>query len=171
MNERGFSLLRRLRFPGVGDERGQSYLEFILVFPLLVVLFLFIGIYGWYWWNQTTAATAIHDGTYFAAIRHGSRGLGYRETRRALRAALGRSALAYEDEFAITNYPDMRSTWGVIAYDTAVRLPFVGGKRYVCAWTPDGATQWCTRDTLFSVKAASFQRYERFYGGPPRGWE
>ena len=38
-------------------ERGQSSLEFILVFPLLVVLFAFIAVQAWWWWNQTSAAS------------------------------------------------------------------------------------------------------------------
>ena len=171
MKHQLFKLLKKARIPGTGDERGQSYLEFIMVFPALVVLFLFIAVYGWYWWNQTTAATAIHDGTYYAAIRYGNRGLGYAETRRALRAALGQSALDYEGKFAIVHYPGMRSTWGVIANESAIRLPYVGGEQYVCEWTPDGQVRWCTRDTIFSIKAMSFQRRERFYGGPPDGWE
>ncbi len=135
-----------------GDERGQSYLEFILIFPALVALLLFIGAFGWYWWNQTTAATAIHDGTYWAAIRGSSMGRGYAETRRALQAALGGVAQEYEGRFILRRYPQYRSTWGVIRNDRVIALPFLG-------------------DTLFQVRAMSFQRTERFYGGPPEDWE
>ncbi len=136
----------------VGDERGQSSLEFLMIFPALVALLLFIGVYGWHWWNQTTAATAIHDGTYWSAIRGGSMARGYTEVRRALGAALGGAASGYEGKFVMKRYTGYRSTWGVIDNSGVVALPYLG-------------------ETLLRVRAGAFQRTERFYGGPPQDWE
>jgi len=136
----------------VQDEQGQTYIEFLIVFPLLAALLLFIGIFGWFWWEQTTAATAIHNGVYLAAVENGDRGVGYAVTRQTLNAALGGAAAGFEGRYVIVHIPEMRSTWGGIAKDSPISVPFLG-------------------TALFRTRAMSFQRTERFYGGPPEDWE
>jgi len=130
-------------------REGQALAEFIIVYPLFFLLVLFVIAYGWWWWNQTTAACAIHDGTYEAARVGG--GVGGAAIREKLQAALGGTADLYEGHYSIAEFPGMRSVRGDIHLDHTVNIPWVG-------------------DVLFRVRACSFQRKEKFYGGPPAGW-
>lgn len=133
-------------------QRGQAFVEFVVVFPLLVLLFLFVGVQAWYWWNQSSAAIAIHDGTTAAAHHTGSLTEGYAETLRALAAPLGGTAQEYEGTYSIVELPQMRATMGAIRNSRVIELPYVGAE-------------------LFTVEARSFQRKEQFYGGPPGYFE
>lgn len=140
------------RGDGEPKESGAAMVEFALVFPLLTLLFLLVATYGWYWWNQTTAATAIHEGVYATAIKGGSNRDGIEATQAQLRAALGGAADSYNGNFYILARPGWRSDIGGIENKQVVRIPWVG-------------------PLLFTVKAQSVQRHERFYGGRPTGWE
>ena len=140
------------REEGEKGERGQAFLEFIIVFPLLVILFLFIAVQAWWWWNQTSAAVAIHDGTAAAAHHSGSLAEGYQETFRALVAPLGGTAQEYAGTYQIVDLGAMRATAGYIHNSRVIALPYIGAK-------------------LFTVEASSFQRKEEFYGGPPSYFE
>ena len=133
-------------------ESGAAMVEFAMVFPLLTLLFLFVAVYGWYWWNQTTAATAIHRGVYAAAIKGGSARAGHEATQDMLHAALGGAADSYEGNYYIIRRPGWRSDIGGIENKQIINIPWVG-------------------PLLFTVKAQSVQRHERFYGGRPTGWE
>ena len=135
-----------------GGQRGQALVEFIVVFPLLVILFLFIAVQAWYWWNQTSSAIAIHDGTAAAAHHAGSLMAGYEETQRALAAPLGGTAQEYDGSYFIVELPPMRATAGYIRNSRVIELPYIGAE-------------------LFTVEASSFQRKEQFYGGPPSYFE
>jgi hypothetical protein len=137
---------------GQPGERGQSSLEFILVFPLLVILFALIALQAWWWWNQTTAAVAIHDGTAAAGHHGGSLAAGYAEVRQSLSAALGGMAHDYVGTFEIKELPAMRATVGRIRSESVVRIPYLGTR-------------------VLAVEARSFQRKEQFYGGPPGTFE
>lgn len=132
------------------DRRGQDMIEWVIGLPLFLLLCGALAFYAWQWWNQTTAAAAIHDGTYLAAQRGGSLGAGLARTQQMLDVALGASASRYR----ISLYPDAatRSVIGQISNDDALRIPFLG--------------------TLpLNIRASSYQRWEQFYGGPPEdGW-
>jgi len=130
-----------------GEEQGQAMVEFIVVFPLMVVLFLLVAVQGWWWWNQASAAVAIHDGTAAAGHHEGSVEVGYEETFRALAAPLGGAAEDYRGTYTIVDLPQMRATAGTIRNEHVVELPYLG-------------------EELFTVEASSFQRKEQFYGGP-----
>ena len=136
----------------VRREAGQAYLEFVVVLSALVALALFLAVFGWHWWTQVTAATAIHDAVYAAAIEGGSRAEGYRTMRGLLNAALGGTAGQFAGKVSILYLPDWRSTVGWVSDVRTVALPFLGGG-------------------VLTVRAASVQRTERFYAGPPEDWE
>jgi hypothetical protein len=136
----------------LGGEQGQAYVEFLVVLPLMAILFLFVAVQAWYWWNQTSAAIAIHDGTAAAAHHNGSVEAGYHETLRALAAPLGGTALDYAGTYTIVDLPSMRATAGTIRNARVIDLPYIGPE-------------------LFTVEASSFQRKEQFYGGPPDYFE
>ena len=128
------------------DDRGQNTLEWTVAFPFFMLVVWSLIVFGWYWWSQTTAATAIHDGTYLAARRGGGIAQGLTRTQELLNAALG----GQSDDFTIHMGFTGRSVWGSVSNDRTVRIPFLG-------------------DTFLQVKALSFQRRERFYEGPPPG--
>ena len=132
-------------------EEGQALLEWILVFPLLTLLLLFVGLFAWWWWEQTTAAWAIHDGVHVAARQGGSVGAGLSVVDQELSSALGGYASRFSGHVSIFHDPARRSVRGEIDLPQNIDVPFVG-------------------PVLFRVRASSFQRDERFYGGPPSGW-
>jgi Flp pilus assembly protein TadG len=131
------------------DMRGQDMLEWVIGLPLFLLLCGAIAFYGWLWWNQTTAAIAIHDGAYLAAQRGGNTGAGFDRTMRILNAALGKASGNYR----ISIYEDetTRSVIGNIYNNDIMRIPYIG------------------RMPL-NIRAGSYQRWEQFYGGPPAGW-
>ena len=133
-------------------EAGQAYLEFVVVLGAMVALALFVAVFGWHWWTQVTAATAIHDAVYAAAIQGGSRAEGHQVMRGLLNAALGGTAHQFDGKVVIRYLPDWRATVGWVNDVRPVALPFLG-------------------DGMLTVRAASLQRTERFYGGPPEDWE
>lgn len=131
------------------DQRGQGLLEWTVALPLFLLLCAGIAFYAWTWWNQVSAAAAIHDGVYIAAIKRGDMGAGYGRIREMLNASVG----SFSDQYSIrlTQSGGMRSVSGEISNPHSVKLPFLGRR-------------------LFNIRASSFQRAERFYGGPPQGW-
>ena len=133
-------------------EAGQAYLEFVVVLSALVALALFLAVFGWHWWTQVTAATAIHDAVHAAAVEGGSRAEGFHTMQRRLNAALGGTAGQFDGKVSILYLPDWRSTVGWVSDVRPVALPFLGSG-------------------VLTVRAASLQRTERFYAGPPEDWE
>ncbi len=129
--------------------RGQDVLEWTVGLPIFLILCVGIAFYAWTWWNQTTAAAAIHDGTYLAAIKGGDLGSGYWRIQQMLNASVGGFAGSYE--YNLTPDSGERSVLGTIGNARAVNLPFLG-------------------EMFFGIRASSFQRAEQFYGGPPQGW-
>jgi len=141
--------MRRSSLRFLRDRRGQDILEYTVVLPIFLMVVVGLMVYAWYWWSQTTAAVAIHDGTYLAARRGGSIAQGMARVEELLRAALGGGA--QHIHYSITERPAERSMEGQIEGERMIHLPFVG-------------------DTLLRVRASSFQRREQFYGGRPNGW-
>lgn len=131
------------------DLRGQGLVEWTVALPVFLMLCAGIAFYAWTWWNQTSAATAIHDGTYAAAIQGGNTGTGYGRIRSMLNASVGNFTGSYT--IRLSKVGGMRSVSGAISNPSAITLPFLGRM-------------------LFGIRASSFQRAERFYGGPPHGW-
>jgi hypothetical protein len=131
------------------DESGQAYLEFILLFGMALFLAGVFATLSWWWWNQTIAATAIHDGTEAAAVWNGgSLGRGYETTNRLLHAGLGGFAPGAAS-YTIGYAGSLRSVIGNIDYQYPA--PFGLGTMH--------------------VRARAFLRRERFYAGPPDQWE
>lgn len=131
------------------DQRGQGLMEWTVALPLFLLLCLSIAFYAWTWWNQVTAAAAIHDGVYVAAIKGGDIGAGYGRVQTMLNASVGNFSNQYSVRFL--QQGGTKSVLGEITNPNSVQLPFLGRM-------------------LFNVRASSFQRAERFYGGPPKGW-
>jgi hypothetical protein len=147
-NCKAFGSLKRLkRFHH--DECGQDLVEWTVGLPVFMIMCAGIAFYAWMWWNQVTAAAAVHDGTYLAAMRGGGAGAGRTRTQQMLRSAVGNFANSY----SITMAPSaaQRSVVGSVRNQSLFRLPFLGA-------------------LPLNIQAQSFQRQEQFYGGPPQGW-
>lgn len=142
------------RFKQIGkhfwqDQRGQDLIEWSASLVVFLVLCGAIAMYFWVWWNQTAAAGAVHDGTYWAAIRGGSAAQGAARSIQMLDAAVGQFAQQYQIQF---QSDPRKSVSGAVKTNKTFVIPFVGNLPY-------------------TIQAHSFQRLERFYGGPvgPRG--
>lgn len=131
------------------DECGQDLVEWTVGLPIFLVLCAGIVFYAWMWWNQVAAAAAVHDGTYLAAMRGGDTSAGYARAQRMLRSAVGGFASSYRISLAPS--PGQRSVIGSVQNHRVFQLPFLGA-------------------LPLHIQAQSFQRLERFYGGPPQGW-
>ncbi len=127
------------------DESGQDLLEWTVTLPVFMALCVGIAFYFWLWWNQVSAAAAVHDGTYLAAIKGGDAGAGYARIERMLQASVGNFKTSYSVRIAADSPKSVR---GAVQNNRLFRLPFLGLFPFV-------------------VRAQSFQRQEQFYGGPP----
>ena len=126
------------------DNRGQDLIEWTASLAVFLLLCGAIAMYFWVWWNQAAAAGAVHDGTYLAAIRGGSAADGTARSYEMLRSAVGQFANQYQIQFV--NDP-RKSVRGDVKTNKTFVIPFVGNLPY-------------------TIRAHSFQRLERFYGGP-----
>ncbi len=131
------------------DESGQDLVEWTVGLPVFMILCAGIVFYAWMWWNQVAAATAVHDGTYLAAMRGGDMGAGYARTQQMLRSAVGGFASSYS--ISIVADAGRRSVAGSVRNSSLFSLPYLGA-------------------LPLNIQAQSFQRLEQFYGGPPQGW-
>ena len=138
------------------NRQGQALYEYILALPVFALLLLFVGAFAWYWWNQSVAAVAIHDGVRAAAAYNGSPEDGLAVVAQRLYEPLGAIASAsYDGHYTIAILPQLRSVYGTIDKETPVQLPFLNR----------------VNPLLFRVRAFSFQRDWAFYGGPGHGWD
>jgi len=134
--------------------RGQALFEYILAFPTFALLLLFVGAFAWYWWTQSLAAVAIHDGVRTTAAYEGTKtkGMAVVEERLFMLPEANGAALT-NDPYKIFTDTESRSVYGYIDIPKSVRIPFMG------------------HQTLFRVRAYSFQRDWAFYAKPVNGWE
>jgi TadE-like protein len=127
------------------NVEGQDLLEWTMGLPVFMVLCAGIAFFFWLWWNQVSAAAAVHDATYFAAVKGGDVGAGLARANEMLGAAVG----AFHKEYAIALvYDPRKSVSGEVSANKLFQLPFLG-------------------PLPFTAEAHSFQRLENFYGGPP----
>lgn len=126
------------------DNRGQDLIEWTASLAVFLMLCGAIAMYFWVWWNQTAAAGAVHDGTYLTAIRGGSAADGAARSKYMLNAAVGQFANEYKIQFVTDPRKSVR---GDVKTNKTFVLPFIGALPY-------------------TIRAHSFQRLERFYGGP-----
>lgn len=138
-----FALLKRVKCFG-RDERGQDLLEWTASLAVFLMLCGAIAMYFWVWWNQTAAAGAVHDGTYYAAIRGGSVAEGVARSKDMLQAAVGQFSKQYKIQFLSD---PRKSVSGSVKTKKTFVVPFIGSLPY-------------------TIQAHSFQRLEQFYGGP-----
>lgn len=141
--KRNFLLLGRFKRL-VRDNRGQDLIEWTASLAVFLMLCGAIAMYFWVWWNQAAAAGAVHDGTYLAAIRGGSAAEGAARSHDMLEAAVGKFANEYKIQFITSSSKSVR---GDVKTNKTFVIPFIGNLPY-------------------TIRAHSFQRLERFYGGP-----
>ncbi len=127
------------------DRRGQDLLEWTLGLPVFMVLCAGIAFFFWLWWNQVSAAAAVHDATYLAAVKGGDVSAGLALANEMLGAAVG----AFHKQYSISlAYDPRKSVSGQVTAKKLFHLPFLG-------------------PLPFTAEGHSFQRLENFYGGPP----
>lgn len=138
------------------NDEGAALYEYALVFSLFCLVISVIVSLSWYWWNMSWASVALHDGARDAAARNGDLATGRETTERLLIQGLGRpNAEAYDGHWKLWLDGSRRSVRGELRHDYGWNVPFIG-------------------ETLFKVRASTFQRQWQFYGGPPtgpEGWE
>ncbi len=133
------------------DRKGQGALEFVATLPLYLLLFFLVLYGGLYMWIQIISATALHDGVR-AAAETGNVRLGYARAQTLMRSGLGGLSTGPESTLVIYVNPGLRGVQGRIDYAWRTELLGFGLEP-------------------LRVRASSFARLERFYGGPPGGIE
>jgi len=136
---------RRRQF--LRNRSGQAALEFVATLPLYLLLFFLVLYFGLYMWMQIISSVALHDGVRVTA-ETGNVAAGYARARMLMEAGLGGLASGPENTLVITVNPAARGVQGRIDYSWRTELVGFG-------------------ITPLRVKASSFARMERFYGGPP----
>ena len=132
---------------GAGRTEGQALVEWVMILPIFLALCMAIAFFGWLWWNQVNAAAAVHDGTALAAAKGGSAAAGLTRMRDMLRAGVG-PTWANQYQLRISGSDAQRSVIGWVRSPRVFQVPFLG-------------------PMAMRIQAGSFQRLERFYGGPP----
>ena len=142
-------LLRRLG----KDQPGVATFEYAIALPVFLMLTFFAVAVCWYWWEQNIAAVALHEGTNLDAIHGGGMaGLpasGADRVKNILIASLGASAPRdFRNAYQINGVTGERSVGGKVNVESGWNIPLLGLFRY-------------------AIRAQSFQRDWKFYGGPP----
>ena len=139
-------MLRRQRL------NGQAYLEFIIVFPALILLMLLSLDLAEFWWGRLVVSTATFESARAVA---GGQSLAqgqaiYRDLTHAGQGSLNGAGLTLRIQ------PDMRSV------SARVNVP----------WTwPFGTPVLLGASPKLDLKASAFFRLEKLYLGPPDKFE
>jgi len=137
--------MKRARF--LQDRGGQGTLEFIATVPIYLFLFFLVLYFGLYMWMQIVTSAALHDAVR-ATAETGDVSLGYRRASALMEAGLGGLSRGPRSAMVIYVNPASRGVQGRVDY--AWRNELLG-----FGLAP------------LRVRASSYMRLERFYGGPP----
>jgi hypothetical protein len=142
------------RKAGLNRQAGSAIAEFAIVFPLFVLILLFIGAVTWTFWVQAATAIASQEAARAAAYRQGE---GYNP-------AAGYKP--FSDALAGITNPASAERIGSpeIRVDFARRSLLVSVERPLSFYTPALSAE-------AAIRAGTFTRLMQFFGGPPDPWE
>jgi hypothetical protein len=139
----------------VRKRKAQTYVEFLVVLPLLLLLIFLLWEFAYYFWAKEVITTATFEAARTVA---GGGGVaeGYSVYRDIVRDGLGRLGQEMSGGFYLASNPALRS----VSARTEVRYPW-----------PSGLAAFMGGGLNLKVKASSFFRLERFWPGPPEAME
>jgi Flp pilus assembly protein TadG len=149
--------LKRLRWQLVHeqsrDERGQAYVEFVIVLPGLLLLVLLAWELAYFQWGRMVVSTATFDGTRAVATGH-TPAEGYAIYDQIVGTGLG--TLGRGGSFSLVVQPTLRSV------RSHTDVPW--------QW-PAGLAGLMGGSLNLSLKSSSLFRLEEFWPGPPNTFE
>jgi len=146
-------LRRRLLHGPSRDERGQAYVEFVIVLPGLLLLVLLAWELAYFQWGRMVVSTATFEGTRAVATGH-TPAEGYAIYDQIVGTGLGQ--LGRSGNFSLAVQPALRS----------VR------SRSEMKWQwPTGLAGLMGGGLNLSLKSSSLFRLEEFWPGPPNTFE
>jgi Flp pilus assembly protein TadG len=135
------------------DERGQAYVEFVIVLPGLLLLVLLAWELAYFQWGRMVVSTATVEGTRVVATGH-TPAEGYAIYDQIVSTGLGQ--LGRSGNFSLAVQPALRS----------VR------SRSEMKWQwPTGLAGLMGGGLNLSLKSSSLFRLEEFWPGPPNTFE
>jgi Flp pilus assembly protein TadG len=137
------------------QERGQAYVEFVVVLPGLLLLTLLIWEFAYFWWAREVTATATFEGARQVAVGQ-SAARGYQVYDEVMRTGLGRLSQEHEGYYSIAMRPAYRTV------QAQANVPY--------QW-PTGLGALMGGGLKLDLKSSAFFRLEAFYPGPPDTFE
>lgn len=136
-------------------RRGQSYLEFVIVLPGILLLTLLIWEFAYFWWARLVTATATFEGARQVAVgRPVSQG--YQTYNAMLDTGLGQMAESHRGHYTIAVRPAYRTV------QAQTQVPY--------RW-PTGLGALMGGGLRLDLRASAFFRLEDFFPGPPGKFE
>jgi hypothetical protein len=136
-------------------QRGQAYVEFVVVLPGLLLLTLLIWEFAYFWWAREVTATATFEGARQVAVGQPA-SQGYRVYHEILQTGLGRMAQDHKGHFSLAVRPAYRTV------QARARVPY--------RW-PSGLGALMGGGMQLDLRSSAFFRLEQFYPGPPDKFE
>ena len=137
------------------NRRGQAYLEFVIVLPLILLLIFLAWEFAYFWWSRAVASSATFEATRVVASG-GTPAEGYALYNDLLSTGLGQMANQYRGGFSLTVQPASRS---------------VRARASVPWQWPTGLGGLMGGGLNLTLKSSTFFRLEEFYPGPPGTFE
>jgi Flp pilus assembly protein TadG len=138
------------------NQRGQAYIEFIVVLPGVLLLTLIAWEFAYFWWGRMIVSTATFEAARQVAIGE-SPATGYATYNGILETGLGRMSEDYTGHsFTLTVQPSSRSV------RAQANVPW--------HW-PSGLAAMMGGEMNLHLKSSAFFRLEQLHLGPPEQFE
>ena len=136
-------------------QRGQAYIEFIVVLPGVLLLTLLAWEFAYFWWGRMIVSTATFEATRAVATGE-TPATGYALYTGILETGLGRMSEEHQGHFSLTVQPSLRSV------RAQANVPW--------HW-PSGLAEMMGGEMDLHLKSSAFFRLEQLYLGPPDQFE
>lgn len=136
-------------------QRGQAYLEFIVVLPGVLLLTLLAWEFAYFWWGRMIVSTATFEAARAVATGE-TPATAYNTYNGILETGLGRMSDEHRGHFSLAVQPASRSV------RAQANVPW--------HW-PSGLAAMMGGEMNLHLKSSAFFRLEQLYLGPPDEFE
>jgi hypothetical protein len=136
-------------------RKGQSYIEFVVVLPGILLLLFLAWELAYFWWGRMVVSTGTFEAARQVAVGQPPV-KGYALYNDLLSTGLGSMGDQYRQGFTLTEQPALRSV------SARASVPW--------RW-PSGLGALMGGGLNLELKSSAFFRLEEFYPGPPETFE
>lgn len=136
-------------------ERGQAYVEFVIVIPVVLLLIFLAWEFAYFWWARMVVSTATFEAARAVAVGEPVED-GYAIYDDLVVNGLGQMSQQHAGGFSLYAQPAFRS----VRANASVPYRWPSGLAALMGFSPD-----------LTLRASAFFRLEEFYPGPPEQFE